>query len=42
MRMKHPSIVGLAEKYGKQPAHIFLRWSIQKVINDLTSFITVA
>ncbi|KZV72638.1 aldo-keto reductase [Peniophora sp. CONT] len=30
MRMKHPSIVGIAQKYGKQPAHIFLRWSIQK------------
>ncbi|KAI0032543.1 aldo-keto reductase [Vararia minispora EC-137] len=30
MRMKHPSILELAQKYGKQPAHIFLRWSLQK------------
>ena len=29
--MKHPVVVNLAHKYGKQPAHIFLRWSIQKV-----------
>jgi len=30
MRFDHPSIVGLAKKYGKGPAHIFLRYSLQK------------
>ncbi|KAA1467134.1 aldo-keto reductase [Dentipellis sp. KUC8613] len=30
MRMKHPYILQLAEKYKKQPAHIFLRYSLQK------------
>ncbi|KAI0703773.1 aldo-keto reductase [Cytidiella melzeri] len=30
LRFRHPSIVGLAEKYGKTPAQILLRYSIQK------------
>lgn len=30
LRFKHPSISGLARKYGKQPAQILLRYSIQK------------
>ncbi|KAI0076173.1 aldo-keto reductase [Panus rudis PR-1116 ss-1] len=29
-RFDHPSIVGLAKKYGKQPAQILVRYSIQK------------
>ena len=31
MRFDHPLIVSLAKKYGKDPAHIFLRYSLQKV-----------
>lgn len=30
MRMPHPSITKLAGKYNKEPAHIFLRYSLQK------------
>ncbi|THH17072.1 hypothetical protein EW146_g3679 [Bondarzewia mesenterica] len=30
MRMSHPSIVALTKKYNKEPAHIFLRYSLQK------------
>ena len=37
MRFDHPSIVSLAKKYRKGPAHIFLRYSLQKVRLMLTS-----
>ncbi|EPQ53975.1 aldo-keto reductase [Gloeophyllum trabeum ATCC 11539] len=30
LRFGHPDIARLATKYGKQPAHVLLRWSIQK------------
>lgn len=30
LRFQHPSIVKLSKKYGKEPAHILLRYSIQK------------
>ncbi|KAG6810126.1 hypothetical protein H0H92_013184 [Tricholoma furcatifolium] len=30
MRLDHPTIVSLAQKYSKEPAHILLRYSIQK------------
>lgn len=35
--MKHPSIVKLAKKYNKAPAHIFLRYSVQKVRSYILS-----
>lgn len=31
LRFRHPKIVGLAKKYSKDPAHILLRYSLQKV-----------
>lgn len=30
LRFRHSTIVALAEKYGKDPAHVLLRWSLQK------------
>jgi diketogulonate reductase-like aldo/keto reductase len=33
MRFRHPSIVGLAERYQKTAAQVLLRYSIQKVSN---------
>ncbi|EJF64727.1 Aldo/keto reductase [Dichomitus squalens LYAD-421 SS1] len=30
LRFRHPKIVALAEKYKKDPAHVLLRWSLQK------------
>ncbi len=30
LRFRHPMIVGLAKKYNKDPAHILLRYSLQK------------
>ena len=31
-RFEHPSIIGLAAKYGKTPAQVLLRYSLQKVL----------
>jgi diketogulonate reductase-like aldo/keto reductase len=31
LRFSHPSIAALAEKYGKTPAQVLLRYSLQKV-----------
>ncbi|KAM5530860.1 hypothetical protein V8D89_010429 [Ganoderma adspersum] len=30
LRFRHSTIVALAEKYSKDPAHVLLRWSLQK------------
>lgn len=30
-RFEHPSVMGLATKYGKTPAQVLLRYSLQKV-----------
>jgi diketogulonate reductase-like aldo/keto reductase len=38
MRFDHPLIVELAKKYGKGPAHIFLRYSLQKVWTSVDTF----
>src|SRR6266436_9862928 len=37
MRFKHPSVAELAERYGKAPAQILLRYSLQKVRQSLKS-----
>jgi diketogulonate reductase-like aldo/keto reductase len=38
MRFDHPLIVGLAKKYGRGPAHIFLRYPLQKVRSSVDTF----
>ncbi|TFY76982.1 hypothetical protein EWM64_g7030 [Hericium alpestre] len=34
-RMDHPTIVALAKKYNRDPAHILLRWSLQHGFSPL-------
>ena len=40
-RFEHPSIIGLAAKYGKTPAQVLLRYSLQKVMSSTSLLLDV-
>jgi len=40
LKMKHPTIIGLAKKYSCTPAQLFVRWSLQKGYVPLPKSVT--
>jgi len=40
LRMKHPKIIALSEKYGSTPAQLLVRWSLQKGYVPLPKSVT--